>query len=140
MKLDPESQQMPKRSIKDNRAKSMTGGMKKAKNTFTTKPKKPSNTAYKQTATGSTGHRPTVVKGPTRVRAASSNIGLKKPPVNIPMKDMSPEFKKIVVEELIRTGKARVVTRRGRKTMAKEEEEKRKKDQKEEVGLVCCKV
>ena len=45
------------------------------------------------------------------------------------MKDMSPEFKRLVVEELIRTGKARVVTRKGRETMAKEEE-KRKKDQK----------
>ena len=140
MKLDPESQQMPKRSIKDNRAKSMTGGMKKAKIRSLPKPKKPSNTAYKQTATGSTGHRPTVVKGPTRVRAASSNIGLKKPPVNIPMKDMSPEFKKIVVEELIRTGKARVVTRRGEEDHGQgrggEEEERSE----EEVGLVCCKV
>ena len=107
----------------------MTGGVKKAKLLSPPKAKKPSNTgkpsdtAHKQTAT-----RPTVAKGPTGGRAVSSDI--KKPPVNIPMKDMSPEFKRLVVEELIRTGKARVVTRRGRETMAKEEEEERKKDQK----------
>ena len=88
-------------------------------------PKKPSDTARKQTAkTAKTGQ--TVAKGPTGGRAASSDIGLKKAPVNIPMKDMSPEFKRLVVEELIRTGRARVVTRRGREAMAKEEEEKKK--------------
>ena len=42
------------------------------------------------------------------------------------MRDMSPELKKLVVEKLIRTGAARVVTRRGRETMAKEAEEKQK--------------
>ena len=42
------------------------------------------------------------------------------------MRDMSPELKKLVVEELIRTGRARVVTRRGREAMVKEEEEKQK--------------
>ena len=42
------------------------------------------------------------------------------------MRDMSPEFKRLVVEELIRTGRARVVIRRGREAMAKEEEEKKK--------------
>ena len=46
------------------------------------------------------------------------------------MGDMSLEFKRLVVEELIRTGRARVVTRRGREAMAKEEEEKKKKGQK----------
>ena len=128
MKPDPESQQMPKRSIKEDQAKSMTGRVKKLHSP--PKPKKPSDTAHKQTATatatatGSTRHRPT---GGT---AASSDTGLRKPPVNIPMKDMSPEFKRLVVEELIRTGKARVVTRRRREAMAREEEEKRKKDQK----------
>ena len=90
------------------------------------KPKKPSDTACKQTAKRHT--RQTVAKGATGGRAASSNIGLKKAPVNIPMEDMSPEFKRLVVEELIRTGRARVVTRRGREAMAKEEE--RKKGQK----------
>ena len=117
MKPDPETQQMPKRSIKDDRAKSMTGGVKP-------KPKKPNDTASKQTAKCQTGQ--TVAKGATGGRAASSNIGLKKAPVNIPMRDMSPEFKKLVVEELIRTGRASVVTRRGREAMAKEEEEKQK--------------
>ena len=119
MKPDPETQQMPKRSIKDDRAKSMTGGVKPK-----SKPKKPSDTASKQTAKCQTGQ--TVAKGAARGRAASSNIGLKKAPVNIPMRDMSPEFKKLVVEELIRTGRARVVTRRGREAIAKEEEEKQK--------------
>ena len=88
------------------------------------KPKKPSDTASKQTAKHHTGQ--TFAKGATRGRAASSDIGLKKAPVNIPLKDMSPEFKKLVVEELIRTGRARVVTRRGRVAMAREEEEKQK--------------
>ena len=120
MKLDPETQQMPKRSIRDDRAKAMVGGVKPKP-----MPKKPSDTARKQTAkTAKT--RQTIAKGPTRGRAASSDIGLKKAPVNIPMKDMSPEFKRLVVEELIRTGRARVVTRRGREAMAKEEEEKKK--------------
>ena len=92
-------------------------------------PKKPSDTACKQTAkTAKTGQ--TVAKGPTGGRAASSDIGLKKAPVNIPMKDMSPEFKRLVVKELIGTGRARVVTRRGRGAMAKEEEEEKKKGQK----------
>ena len=121
MKLDPETNQMPKRSIKDERAKSMTGRVKPKPKP---KPKKPSNTVRKQTAKCQT--RQTVAKGTTRGRAASSDIGLKKAPVNIPMRDMSPEFKRLVVEELIRTGRARVVTRRGREAMAKEEEEKKK--------------
>ena len=34
-------------------------------------------------------------------------------PVNIPLSDVSPEFKRLVVTELIRTGKARVI--RGKK-------------------------
>ena len=119
MKPDLETQQMPKRSIRDDRAKAMIGGVKPKP-----MPKKPSDTARKQTAkTAKT--RQTIAKGPTRGRAASSNIGLKKAPVNIPMKDMSPEFKRLVVEELIRTGRTRVVTRRGRDAMAKEEEKKK---------------
>ena len=122
MKPDPETQQMPKRSIRDNRAKAMIGGVKPKPNPM---PKKPSDTARKQTAkTAKT--RQTVAKGPTGGRTASSDIDLKKAPVNIPMKDMSPESKRLVVEELIRTGRARVVTRRGREAMAKEEEEKKK--------------
>ena len=121
MKPDLETQQILKRSIRDNRAKSMTGGVKPKP-----MPKKPSNTACKQTAKSHT--RQTVVKGPTRGRAASSDIGLRKAPVNIPMGDMSPEFKRLVVDELIRTGRARVVRRKGREAMAREE--KKKKEQK----------
>ena len=34
-------------------------------------------------------------------------------PVNIPLSDVSPEFKRLVVTELIKTGKARVI--RGKK-------------------------
>ena len=71
MKLDPETHQMLKRSIKDDRAKSMTGRVKPKP-----KPKKPSGTACKQTAKHQTGQ--TVAKGATRGRAASSDIGLKK--------------------------------------------------------------
>ena len=123
MKPDPEYQQMPKRSIKEDRAKSMTGGVKKLRSPPKPKPKpkKPSNMPRKKTATATE---------PTGGTAASSNTGATKPPLNIPMKDMSPGFKRLVVEELIRTGRARVVRRRGRETMAREEEEKKKKDQK----------
>ena len=64
---------MPKRSIRDDRAKAMIGGVKPKP-----KPKKPSGTAHKQTAkTAKTGQ--TVAKGPTRGRAASSDIGQKRP-------------------------------------------------------------
>ena len=125
MKLDPESQQMPKRSIKEDLAKSMTGEVKKLRSPLkpNPKPKKPSNMPRKQTATAT-------ATGSTGGMAASSDTGVTKPPLKIPMKDMSPEFKRLVVEELIRIGKARVVRRRVRETMAREEEEKRKKDQK----------
>ena len=108
---------MPKRSIRDDRGKSMTGGVKPKP-----MPKKPSYTAHKQTAKSHTGQ---TAKGPTRGRAVSSNIGLRKAPVNIPMEDMSPEFKRLVVDELIRTGRARVVRRKGREAMAGEEKEKK---------------
>ena len=121
---------MPKRNIKEDRAKSMTGGVKKLCSPPKPKQKKPSDMPRKKraTATGPTG--------PTGGTATSSDTGVTKPPLNIPMKDMSPEFKRLVVEELIRTGKARVVRRRGRKTMAREEEEKRKKDQKKYTSLL----
>ena len=98
----------------------MTGGVKPKP-----MPKKPSDTARKQTAKSHTGQ---IAKGPTRGRAASSDIGLRKDPVNIPIGDMSPEFKRLVVDELIRTGRARVVRRKGREAMAREE--KKKKEQK----------
>ena len=59
MKPDPEMQQMPKRSIKDDRAKAMIGGVKPKPKP---KPKKPS-----------------VAKGPTGGRAGSSDIAQKRP-------------------------------------------------------------
>ena len=46
------------------------------------------------------------------------------------MKDISPEFKRMVVKELIRTGRARIVKRKGREGIAEEEEEKKRKQQK----------
>ena len=46
------------------------------------------------------------------------------------MGDMSPEFKRIVVDELIRTGRARIVRRNDREVMAREEKERKKKEQK----------
>ena len=55
----------------------------------------------------------------------SSDIG-GKAPLNIPLADMSPEFKTLVVDELIRTGKARVVRRRVRQTITKEQQQKEK--------------
>ena len=69
MKPDLETQQMPKRSIRDDQAKSMIGGVKPKP-----MPKKPSDTACKQTA--KTGQ--TVAKGPTGGGAALSDIGQKR--------------------------------------------------------------
>ena len=61
------------------------------------KKKKPSDTAPKE--------------APPKATASKPN----KPstPLNIPLKDVSPEFKRLVVTELIKTGKARVI--RGKK-------------------------
>ena len=109
MKPDPETQQMPKWSRRDDQAKSMTGRVK---------PKKSSDIG---------AHKQTVAKGHTGGRASSD---IRKAPLNIPMRDMSPEFKRLVVDELIRTGRARVVRRRGREAMAKEEKEKKKEQKK----------
>ena len=55
----------------------------------------------------------------------SSDIG-EKAPLNIPMADMSSEFKRLVVDELIRVRKARVARRRGRQNIAKEQQQKEK--------------
>ena len=96
MKPDLETQQMPKRSVRDDRAKSMTGGVKPKP-----MPKKPSDTACKQTAKSHTGQ---IAKGPTRGRAASSDIGLRKVPVNIPMGDMSPEHDLLLMSLLEQGG------------------------------------
>ena len=105
MKPDPEMQQMPKRSIKADKAMAMIGGV----------PKKPS-----------------IAKGPTggRARAGSSDIAKKGGPLNIPLKDVSSDFKRLVVEELIRTGRARIVKRKGREGMAEEEKKRRKQEKK----------
>ena len=111
MKPDPEMQQMPKRSIKADRAMAMIGGV----------PKKPS------VAKGPTGG-PT--RGRARARAGSSDIAKKGGPLNIPLKDVSSDFKRLVVEELIRTGKARIVKRKGREGMAEEEKKRRKQEKK----------
>ena len=75
----------------------MTGGVKPKP-----KPKKPSNTACKQTAKLQTGQ--TVTKGAMGGTAASRDIGLKKAPVNIPMRDMSPEFKNWLLKSLVEQG------------------------------------
>ena len=119
MKPDPECQQLPKRSIKDDWVKPMTGGVKKLRlpPKPKPKPKKPSDKPHKKTATAT---------GPTRRTAASSNTGATKPPLNIPMKDMSPEFKRIVVEE----------DHEGDHGQGRGEEEERL----EEADLVFCKV
>ena len=113
MKPDPESQQMPKQSRADDLVKSMTRGVKPMKPT-----KASSDIGVRKQEVAK--RAPTSTAGRT-----SSNIG--KAPLNIPMADMSPEFKRLVVDELIRTGKARVVTRRSRQTMAKEQQKKEKK-------------
>ena len=113
MKPDPESQQMSKQNRADDLAKSMTRGVK---------PKKPmkvsSNIGVRKQKVAK--RAPISTGGRT-----SSNIG-GRAPLNIPMADMSPEFKRLVVDGLIRTGKARVVRRRDKQTIAKEQQQKEK--------------
>ena len=82
---------MPKRSIREDRLKSMCGTRSIKKIQSPEKKKKPSDTA------------------PKAVPQASKPSN----PVNIPLSDVSPEFKRLVVTELIKTGKARVI--RGKK-------------------------
>ena len=78
---------MPKRSIWEDKLKSMCGrrSIKKIKSP---ERKKPSDTAPKATA---------------------SKPSKPSKPLNIPLSDVSPEFKRLVVTELIRSGKARVI-------------------------------
>ena len=112
MKPDRETQQIPKWSRRDAFAKCMTSEVK---------PKKPMK------ASSDTGAcKQTVAKGPTSTRGRASS-DMKRVPLNIPMGDMSPEFKRLVVDELIHTGRARVVTRKGREAMAKEQKKEEKK-------------
>ena len=115
MKPDPETQQMPKQSRRDDLAKSMTSGVK---------PKKPMKPM--KASSNSDACKQTVAKGPTSTGGRAASSDMKRVPLNIPMGDMSPEFKRLVVDELIRTGRARVVTRKGREAMAKEQKKKEK--------------
>ena len=82
---------MPKRSIREDKLKAMCGTRSIKRIKSPEKKKKPSDTAPK----------------PAPKTSKPSN------PVNIPLSDVSPEFKRLVVTELIRTGKARVI--RGKK-------------------------
>ena len=81
---------MPKRSIREDKLKSMCGrrSIKKIKSP---ERKKPSDTAPKATASK-----------PSK-------------PLNIPLRDVSPEFKRLVVKELIKSGKARVIKKKDMK-------------------------
>ena len=106
MKPNPESLQMPKQSRVDERAKLMSGGSTKK----SAMKKVSSDTAKpKQKAPRSSGG------------VTSSDIAKGKT-VNIHMKELSPGFKQLIVEELIRSARARVVTRKGRASMAKEQQ------------------
>ena len=80
---------MPKRSWKEDREKAMVGGSSKPK------PKPKSSDTAKSTTKGNgkeTAGKP--------VKAKS---------IDIPLSECSAEFKKFVVTELVKTGKARVV-------------------------------
>ena len=86
---------MPKRSIWDDKLKSMSSTTSTKRIKSLEKKKKPSNTAPKATASA----------------AAPKAIASK--PLNIPLSDVSPELKRLVVTELIKSGKARII--RGKK-------------------------
>ena len=82
---------MLKRSIREDKLKLMCGTRSIKRIKSPEKKKKPSDTAP---------------KAPPPKATASK-------PMNIPLSDVSPEFKRLVVSELIKTGKARVI--RGKK-------------------------
>ena len=78
---DVELHQMPKRSRSDDLAKAMIGGRSEPKG----KPKSSDTAASKG-------------KGKGRGK-----------PINIPLDDISPELKKILVKEMVKGGRAKVV-------------------------------
>ena len=88
--LASESTEMPKRSRKADREKAMVGG--------SSKPKPKSSDTAKSTT--STKGKATAGKPTDTVKAKS---------IDIPLSECSAEFKKFVVAELVKTGKARVV-------------------------------
>ena len=81
---------MPKRSRKADREKAMVGGSSKPKSSDTAKSTLPRSTKGKGTA-----------GKPTNTVKSKS--------IDIPLSECSAEFKKFVVTELVKTGKARVV-------------------------------
>ena len=86
---------MPKRSIREDKLKSVCG-TRSIKRIKSPEKKKPSDTAPKEAPPKAVPPKATATK-----------------PLNIPLSDVSPEFKRLVVTELIKTGKARVI--RGKK-------------------------
>ena len=88
---------MPKRSIWEDKLKLMCGTRSIKRIKSPEKKKKPSDTAP--------------IAAPPK--ATASKPSKPSTPLNIPCSDVSPEFKRLVVSELIKTGKARVI--RGKK-------------------------
>ena len=88
---------MPKRSIREDKLKSMCGTRSIKRIKSPEKKKKTSDTAPKAAPPKATASKPS--KPST--------------PLNIPLSDVSPEFKRLVVSELVKSGKARVI--RGKK-------------------------
>ena len=85
---------MPKRSRRVDREKAMVGGSSKPK------PKPKSSDTAKSTRPTSTKGKGTAGKPTDTVKAKS---------IDIPLSECSAEFKKFVVTELVKSGKARVV-------------------------------
>ena len=88
---------MPKRSIREDKLKVMCGTKSIKRIKSPEKKKKPSDTAPK----------------------AAPKASKPSNPMNIPLSDVSPEFKRLVVTELIRTGKARVIRSKKKDMMKK---------------------
>ena len=93
---------MPKRSIKEDKLKLMCGRRSIKKIKSPEKKKKPSNTAPKAPAAAAAAPKATASK-----------------PLNITLSDVSPEFKRLVVTELIKSGKARVIKAKKKDIMKK---------------------
>ena len=92
---------MLKRSIREDKLKLMCSTRSIMRIKSPEKKKKPSDTAPKAAPPKAAPPKATASK-----------------PVNIPLSDVSPEFKRLVVTELIKTGKSRVI-RGNRKDLMK---------------------
>ena len=104
---------MPKRSIQEDKLKSMCGTRSIKRIKSPEKKKKPSDTAPKAAPPKAAPPKAAPPK------ATASKPSKPSTPLNIPLSDVSPEFKRLVVSELVKAGKARVISGKKKDMMKK---------------------